>query len=209
MSATTELSSEDLLPFEDDSLMEIAPINENFDEKVHEAQEQLLRLRHEQELIEKQKAELEHLSRQQERFITGRTVLAEQMNRSIATLEREAFEAEKRVELYLHTKDSFVRHMEIIESFNPERWSRTELRSELSRALSAIDEAEMDFNTARSRMAGLLQSNSVGNQTVTGAGGLISRNSGFRSSFLNGLAFTLPAMIFSLMALLLYLLLGS
>ncbi len=212
MSSITEFTAEDTLSFEDDSLMEIPPINEDFEEKVQEAQEQLLKLRHEQEQLEKQKTELENLSRQQEKFVSGRTVLVEQLNRSISTLEREAFEAEKRVELFLHAKDSFGRHLELIESFNPEQWSREELRTELCRALSAIDDAETEYDTTMSRLSGFIQTkqgaslaselSSSGSASLTGPVGL-PRD--FTSSFLSGLAFTLPFMIFSLIALLLYL----
>lgn len=208
MSTTTQMPAEDLLPFHEDSIMEIPPINEDFNEKVHEAQEQLLRLRHEQDLIEKQKRELEELSRQQEKFVNGRTQLVDQFTRSIATLEREAFEAEKRVELYLHTKDSFTRHLDIIESFAPERWSREALRGELSRALSAIEEAETDYNSAKCRTAGLLESGYNGGATSGAAASGFAAPRSFKSWFLYGLAFTLPFMIFSVIALLLYLLLS-
>ena len=58
--------------------------------------------------------------------------------------------------------------------------------------LSAIEEAEADFNSAKSRMAGLLPANSAGSQSAAATGGVISRQAGFTNSFVNGFAFTLP-----------------
>ncbi len=208
MRASSDYATGDTLSFEDDSFMEIPPINEDFEEKVQAAQEQLLRLRHEQEQLEKQKTELENLSRQQEKFVSGRTMLVEQLTRSISAFEREAFDAEKRVELFLHAKDSFTRHLEVIESFKPEQWSRTELRSELCRALSAIDDAEAEYERSISRLSSFVQTKQgaaiagAASASIAGRPGL-SRD--FTASFLSGLAFTLPFMIFSLLALLLYL----
>ena len=209
MNSTTEFATDETLGFDDDSLMEIPPINEDFEEKVQEAQEQLLKLRHEQEVLEKQKTELENLSRQQEKFISGRTVLVEQLNRSISAFEREAFEAEKRVDLFLHAKDSFTRHLEVIESFKPEQWSREELRSELGRALSAIEDAETEYENSTSRLSGFTQTKKgaalASSSSTTAHRALAGLPQDFVSSFLSGLAFTLPVMIFSLIALLLYL----
>lgn len=207
MSVTTEFAREDTLAFDDDSYMEIPAMNEDFEEKVQAAQEQLLKLRHEQEQLEKQKTELENLSRQQEKFVSGRTKLVEQLNRSVSAFEREAFEAEKRVELFLHAKDSFARHLEVIESFKPEQWSRKELRSELCRALSAIDEAETEYETSMSRLSGFVQTKqgaALASASAANHTGLAGLPRDFTSSFLSGLAFTLPIMIFSLLALLLY-----
>ena len=204
---TREYIGEDLLPIEDEEAMDIAPINEDFEERVKEAQEQLLKLRHQQDLLERQKSELELLSQQQEKFVDGRATLSEKLHRGICKLEREAFEAEKRVEQFLHIKDVFARHLEIVESLNPESWSRTELRSELGRALVALAEAESDYQNSMSRAAGLLdrkfESAPGGPMPLADAMG--NGKNDFASWFLKGLAFTLPLVIFSFLGLVVYL----
>ena len=57
---------------EDDELLILSPLSDDFDEEVQEAQEQLLHLRHQQEQLEKQKAELQELKRKREKFLRGR-----------------------------------------------------------------------------------------------------------------------------------------
>src|ERR1041384_269964 len=71
---------------------------ELLDSQVQRAQEQLLQLKRQQEQIEKQKRELEELSRKQEDLEKGRADMIEKLTRSLVVIERETYEAEKRVE---------------------------------------------------------------------------------------------------------------
>ncbi|MEM7144362.1 MAG: hypothetical protein AAF591_04460 [Verrucomicrobiota bacterium] len=184
--------------------MEIPAMNEDFDEKVQQAQEQLLKLRHQQEQVEKQKTELEELSAQQDAFIDGRTSISERLNNAISTLDREAQEAERRAEEFLQAKESFSRHLDRISLFNPEQWSRADLNGELTRALSTIEDAEVDYKNSMKRIGGLLDRNSDSASLLSGVSGQLS----FKACFLGGLAFTLPLMAFSLIAFAIYFLLG-
>src|ERR1700746_2721953 len=70
---------------------------EHLDSQVQKAQEQLLQLKRQQEQIEKQKRELEELSRKQEELERGRTDMTDKLTRSLVVLEREAYNAQKRL----------------------------------------------------------------------------------------------------------------
>jgi DNA repair exonuclease SbcCD ATPase subunit len=209
MNAATDFDtvSDQMFSLDEDDLG-IPPMNEDFDGKVQQAQEQLVKLRHQQDQIEKQKTELEELGKQQDRFIDGRTALCERLHRAISTLDREAQEAERRSEEFLEAKDSFTRHLERIRCFNPEQWSRTDLSGELCRALSAIEDAESDYKNSMTRLAGLLERNSAAGSADASSllNGLTGQRS-FKHWFLGGLAFTLPFMAFSILAFVLYLIL--
>ncbi|MEM8952588.1 MAG: hypothetical protein AAGD22_00410 [Verrucomicrobiota bacterium] len=193
-----------MFSIDDDHSLEVPAMNEDFDEKVQQAQEQLLKLRHQQEQVEKQKVELEELGAQQDKFTDGRAAISERLNTAIATLDREAQEAERRAEEFLQTKESFARHLDRISLFNPEQWARTDLGGELTRALSTIEDAECDYKNSMKRIGGLLERNSESASLLSAANGPI----GFKAFLLGGLAFTLPLMVFSLIALVLYFLLG-
>src|SRR5437764_12061245 len=86
---------------EDDSLT-----GEHLDNQVQKAQEQLLALKRQQELIERQKRELEELSRRQEQLQAGKADMVEKFTRAIVVLERETYDAKKRVELLNSIHDS-------------------------------------------------------------------------------------------------------
>src|SRR5881398_2090194 len=71
---------------------------EHLDSQVQKAQEQLLQLKRQQEQIEKQKRELEELSRRQEELENGRAEMADKLTRALVVLEREAYNAQSRLE---------------------------------------------------------------------------------------------------------------
>src|ERR1044072_5549736 len=114
---------------------------EHLDNHVQKAQEQLLQLKRQQEQIEKQKRELEELSRRQDELEQGRAEMADKLTRSLVVLEREAYNAQIRLEQMRAARESFGQHLELIEAIDPKSWDPSDLHKELSRALSTVDEA--------------------------------------------------------------------
>lgn len=184
-----------------EDLSGLNPYQEDFGDKVNEAQEKLSQLRSEQERLEKEKQELEELHTRKEEFLRGRTDLADKFNRYITSLSREAVEAQKRSEQYLDTKDLFEHHLRSIQSLRPEQWSRTELRSELSRALNTIDDAEDDML----KSAHILETLKSAPRIKGGAASPFSGQAGFLYWLKSGLAFTLPLLILGIIATILFL----
>ena len=184
---------------------------EHLDSQVQKAQEQLLQLKRQQEQIEKQKRELEELSRRQEELERGRAEMTDKLTRSLVVLEREAYDAQRKMEQLRATRESFGQHLELLEAIDPRTWNPAELNKELSRALSTVDDARTEYSQQRSR----LQATADENEAVP----LPEATSGFESSggpahsfgqwLQIGLAFTLPLMIFGLIALFLFFWLSS
>src|SRR3954470_5063730 len=85
---------------------------EHLDTQVQKAQEQLLSLKRQQDHIEKQKRELEELSRRQDALQLGRGERVEKFTRGMVVREREAYEAQKRVELLQGIHDIFTAHLQ-------------------------------------------------------------------------------------------------
>src|SRR5216117_4193205 len=133
-------------------LTEETPSVEHLDNQVQKAQEQLLQLKRQQEQIEKQKRELEELSRRQEELDRGRAEMTDKLTRSLVVLEREAYNAQRRLEQLRATRESFGQHLELIEAIEPKSWNPSDLHKELSRALSTVDEARVEFGQQRSRL---------------------------------------------------------
>ena len=65
--------------------------------------------------------------------------------------KRETYDAQKRVEHLRGIQEMFLQHMAILESINPKGWEGLDLNKELSKALSAVDDARAEY--ARSRAA--------------------------------------------------------
>lgn len=167
---------------------------QNVDAKVKEAQERLTNLRHEADEIERQKQHLQALQVKQERFVTGKRDLSDKLTRSVATLDRELYEAQKLVEELSITKDSFNRHLEILRSLQPERWQRHQVDEELDRALSAVEDASNEYAKGTRRVAAARPGDSspilIDDSRPAASGGFAEDDAG--SWFRRGFAFTLP-----------------
>ena len=118
---------------------------EHLDNQVQKAQEQLISLKRQQETIEKQKRELEELSRRQEQLQVGKMEMAEKFTRAIVVLERETYDAQKRVELLQGIHESFTSHLALLESINPKTWEGLDINKELNKALSAVDDSRAEY----------------------------------------------------------------
>src|SRR5215475_4975062 len=177
---------------------------EHLDSQVQKAQEQLLHLKRQQEQIEKQKRELEELSRRQDELEHGRAEMADKLTRSLVVLEREAYNAQSRLEQIRAAREGFGQHLELIEAIDPKNWNPSDLHKELSRALSTVDDARTEYNEHRSR----LQAANGGNedQSLPDTTPGVYENTDGRS-FIEwlqiGLALTLPLIVFGIIAVVL------
>ena len=118
---------------------------EHLGDQVQRAEEQLLTLKRQQDTIERQKRELEELSRRQEQFHQGKADMVEKFTRSLVVLERESYDAQRRVETLSAVQDSFSQHLDILDAINPKSWDGLDIHKELTKALSAVDDAHTEY----------------------------------------------------------------
>ena len=178
---------------------------EHLDSQVQKAQEQLLQLKRQQEQIEKQKRELEELSRRQEELENGRTEMTDKLTRALVVLEREAYNAQNRLEQVRAARESFAQHLELIEAIDPRGWNPADLHKELSRALSTVDDARTEYSDQRSRLQAAEAA--TGEATLPDAttdAYQIGNGRSFFQWLQIGLALTLPLIIFGAIALFLF-----
>lgn len=201
MSIATKFDDQEvLIHFDDNALEAVTPYQEDFEDQVHEAQEQLLELRQKQELVERQKHELEELQHKKDDFMKGRSEVSDKLSRCITSLDREAVEAQKRADSYLDTKESFEHQLKIVQVLRPELWSRDELRNELNRAIEKIEDAQDQIAKNSHVLEGVKSAPKLKTQSMRSA-----LSAGDESSFtywmMRGLAFTLPLMIAGALAM--------
>lgn len=196
-----------MIQFDDEDFAPTIPLEEDFEDQVRVAQEQLAQLREREEKLERQKRELEELLQRKDVFIRNRSRLCAELTRSVACLSREAEESQRRADQCLNARGSLDHARRTLESLRPEHWTRNQLKHELAQGLSILEEAEEELQG----MAGLLAS-------VRGGGAKLARpklaqafqaGQGFVDSFFHGLAFSLPAMIFLTVCGFLFLIFGG
>jgi len=170
---------------------------EHLDDQVQKAQEQLIQLKRQQEQIEKQKRELEELSRRQEQFQQGKAEMIEHFTRALVVLERQIYDAQKRVEQLRSINESFHQHLATIEAINPKSWENSDINKELNRALSAVDDARTEY--ARSRAVISAETNEdvlAATSGPTDAAGFYDPPArDFMYWLKSGAAFTLPLLV--------------
>jgi len=177
---------------------------EQLDAQVQRAQEQLLSLKRQQDTIEKQKRELEELSRRQEQLNTGKSEMIEKLTRAAVVLERELYDAQKRVEQLREIQDAFSQHYNILESINPKAWEGGDLGRELSKALSAVDDARSEFSKSlpKIQIDAPAAPYAAEDEPADGSG----ESHDFVYWFKSGFAFTLPLLILGILGLIAFLL---
>ena len=124
----------------------------DIEERVQSTQHRLAALRQEAEELEQEKQRFEELSRQQKEFMNGRSEMGDKLTRALTHLDRETYEAQRRVEQLLVIKDTFNHHLDVIDSLNPEQWNPSDLRHDLGRALGMIEEAREEYVKGSSRI---------------------------------------------------------
>ena len=129
-----------------------APTREDVDRKVVEAQQKLAELKRAQDELERERAALEELRRRQTEFLTGRQEMIHNLTRGLGLLEEAEFNARRDAEQMVKTIGDFRDAVEKIQAIHDEIWTKENFSIELTRALTAIENARMEWNAARLKL---------------------------------------------------------
>jgi hypothetical protein len=126
-----------------------APTREEVDSKVADAQQKLAELKRAQEELERERAELEESRRRQIEFQAGRQELTQHLTRGLGLLEEAEFSARRDAEQMAKTIADLRDAMSKIQSIHEEAWTKDNFAVELTRALTTIENARMEWNSAK------------------------------------------------------------
>jgi hypothetical protein len=132
-----------------------APTREEVDRKVVEAQQKLAELKRAQEDLERERAQLEELRRRQLEFQNGRTEMVQNLTRGLGLLEEAEFNARRESEQMTKTMADFRDALEKIQNVRDETWTKESFQMELTRALTIVENARMEWNSARLKLTAL------------------------------------------------------
>ena len=132
-----------------------APTRDDVDRKVVEAQQKLVELKRAQEELERERAGLEELRRRQSEFETGRKEIIEQLTRGLGLLEEAEFAARRDAEQMIKTIGDFRMSLDKVQAIQDETWTKENFQIELTRALTTIENARMEWNSARLKISAL------------------------------------------------------
>jgi len=126
-----------------------APTREEVDSKVSEAQQKLAELRRAQEELERERAALEETRRRQREFQTGRLEMVQNLTRGLGLLEEAEFTARRDAEQMAKALGDLRDALGKVQAINEESWTHDSFNVELTRALTTLENARMEWNAAR------------------------------------------------------------
>jgi hypothetical protein len=180
-----------------------APSREEVDSKVTEAQQKLAELKRVQEELERERAGLEETRRRQMEFQTGRQEAIQNLTRGVGLLEEAEFAVRRDAEQMAKSLADMREALAKVESTREEGWTKENFATELTRALTAIENARMEWNAARLKfpvLSGAEQAPAQPAQAAKPPQDFLA-NRGFFGLCKLGLALTWPLALIALAAL--------
>lgn len=180
---------------------------EDYDRKLKDAQEELERIQQQREQLERQKQELEELTSRKRAFVSQQVELTEKLTSSLTLIDRELFEMRNEAEDLEQCRACFAAHLDKIQKFNPENWTRDNLSEKLERATMAVDVAADEYDQAAAHFEGSRSGAIFGRASKRGrANSRAAGTTEFMTNLRNGFAFNLSVIVLGGVALLVYLL---
>jgi hypothetical protein len=180
-----------------------APTREEVDTRVADTHQKLAELKRAQEELERERSALEETRRRQMEFQTGRQEIIHHLTRGLGLLEESEFTARRDAEQMAKAIADFRDVLSKVEAIREETWTKDNFNVELTRALTAIENGRMEWNTARLKFPIL-----TGEKATSTAAGepsapeaLAISNRSFGELCKLGLALTWPLALIALAAL--------
>ncbi len=126
-----------------------APTLDEVDSRVVEAQQKLAELKRAQEDLERERAALEESRRRQMEFQTGRQEMVQHLTRGLGLLQENEFSARRDAEQMARTLVELQDALSKVQAIHEETWTKDNFSIELTRALTTLENARMEWNSAR------------------------------------------------------------
>ena len=131
--------------------------------------------------------------------------MTDNLQHAITLLERERLDAEQRILQYTRAQSIFNRTLEDITKLNPDDSSHAELHSQLEIAGNVIDDAREEYVRPLKHLDSLNSSDKLSDKETTSHLKASAKSpSNFLYWFRSGFAFSLPLIVFSVFAYLVF-----
>ena len=126
-----------------------APTREEVDSKVAEAQQKLAELKRAQEELERERSALEEVRRRQMEFQKGRQETIQDLTRGLGLLQEAEFSSRRDAEQMAKAIADLGDALKKVQAVQEDAWTKENFSIELTKALTAIENARMEWNSAR------------------------------------------------------------
>ena len=182
------------------------PSREEIDAKVTDAHTKLAELKRAQEQLERERVALEEARRRRLEFQQGREEMLTHLTRGVEILNDAEFAARRDAEQMARTLTDMREALAKVDSLREEGWTQENWHAELTRALTTLENARMEWNSARLKWPVLdgkagepAREGQPGGRTAAGLGLALEGRSFMELCHL-GLALTWPVALAALLA---------
>ena len=126
-----------------------APTREELDSHLTTTQQELEKIKERKEQLERERSALEESRRRRAEFQTGRDEMKHSLIRGIGLLEKTEFEFRRDSAQMLKSLHGLREALDSVSELRDDQWTQDDWEQELSRALTAIENARNEWNVAR------------------------------------------------------------
>jgi hypothetical protein len=139
-------------PISDASISRMVRQKEEMANQVSGAVKQIERLRIKQVELEKEKGQIEELTRKQDEYERSKTDIMKKLEQGIILIQKEEVQARRMLELLSETLTRFKNSLEELREIEEQAWSDENFHVELNRAMVRVDIARTDYQKALARI---------------------------------------------------------
>lgn len=154
------------------------PSREDISRQVTEAQEALVRLKRQQEDLERERTQLEEARRRRLEFEQGREEMMVHLTRGLGILSEAEQAARRDAEQMARTLGDLQAALEKVSALNEQAWTADTYATELTRALTTLENARMEWNAAQLKWPRLKPGVAGGGATGAAAGDSVTEEDG-------------------------------
>jgi hypothetical protein len=125
------------------------PTREELEARASETQSRIAALRRAQEELERERSKVEEARRRRTEFETGRGEMRQHLTRGVGLLEQAEFKARRDADQMAKTLADFKEALANVEAIQEAHWTPENWEQELTRALTTIENARMEWSSAR------------------------------------------------------------
>jgi hypothetical protein len=129
-----------------------APTREEVAADLARKQQELAAIVREKEEKERERAGLEETRRRQMEFHTGREEMVQHLTRGLGLLEEAEFSVRRDAEQMAKTLADLRDALNKVQAIHEETWTQDNFNMELTRALTTLENARMEWNAARLKL---------------------------------------------------------
>lgn len=143
-------------PVSDLNLARMARHREEIERQVAESVHELDRLRMRQDEVERKRKELEEQRKKQDEYERSRRELSDRLSQSLIMMEKEEVKSERLLEVLRNSRAQFKDALAEIQAIDESAWAEEEIREELNRALTILDDARVHYNKTIAKIEALM-----------------------------------------------------